>query len=301
MKRLFTEDLRLILTAFLLFFSLSLFGQDWKYIGGSAGGYLFYYSISNLVREGDIIKTWNKLSAPNDKFKLQEFRLGKIKELKEHGMSTKGYETYSYTISREEYDCKDKLMRIISSYDYNSKGVVIYMYKNTDASWSEIVPESIGEIILNTLRREILILNSTANEISDSTLYAIDDSTVNVIIDSVGQHKDYDKIDFTAQIAAQFPGGLPAWTNYLERNLNRDLPVENGAPPGKYTVTVSFLVDTDGSVFDVKAENDPGYGTGDEAVRVIKEGPNWKPAVQYGRNVIYRHKQSITFTVSEEQ
>jgi len=101
-------------------------------------------------------------------------------------------------------------------------------------------------------------------------------------------------------IPAEFPGGLPAWAKYLERNLNRDLPVDNGAPPGKYTVIVSFIVDKNGGISEVQAENDPGYGTKEEAVRVIKKGPSWKPAVQNGRNVIYRHRQSITFMVSEE-
>lgn len=114
------------------------------------------------------------------------------------------------------------------------------------------------------------------------------------------QEEDYDKVFTVVQIPAEFPGGLPAWTKYLERNLNRDLPVNNGAPPGKYTVVVSFIVDKNGGISEVQAENDPGYGTKEEAVRVIKKGPSWKPAVQNGRNVIYRHKQSITFQVSEE-
>lgn len=112
--------------------------------------------------------------------------------------------------------------------------------------------------------------------------------------------EDYDKVFTVVQIAAEFPGGLPAWTKYLERNLNRDLPVENGAPPGKYTVVVSFIVSKTGDISDVVAENDPGYGTKAEAVRVITKGPKWKPAVQNGRNVIYRHRQSITFQVSED-
>ena len=112
--------------------------------------------------------------------------------------------------------------------------------------------------------------------------------------------EDYDKIFTVVQIAAEFPGGLPAWTKFLERNLNRDLPVENGAPPGKYTVVVSFIVSKTGDISEVVAANDPGYGTKAEAVRVITKGPKWKPAVQNGRNVIYRHKQSITFVVSEE-
>lgn len=120
------------------------------------------------------------------------------------------------------------------------------------------------------------------------------------VVEAPKKEEDYDKIFTVVQIPAEFPGGLTAWAKYLERNLNRDLPVENGAPPGKYTVVVSFIVAKDGAISDVVAENDPGYGTKAEAVRVITRGPKWKPAVQNGRNVIYRHKQSITFMVSEE-
>jgi len=120
------------------------------------------------------------------------------------------------------------------------------------------------------------------------------------VVEAPKQEEDYDKVFTVVQIAAEFPGGLPAWTKYLERNLNRELPVENGAPPGKYTVVVSFIVSKTGDISDVTAENDPGYGTKAEAIRVITKGPKWKPAVQNGRNVIYRHKQSITFQVSEE-
>lgn len=120
------------------------------------------------------------------------------------------------------------------------------------------------------------------------------------VVEAPKQDEDYDKIFTVVQIPAEFPGGLPAWAKYLERNLNRDLPVENGAPAGKYTVVVSFIVDKNGGISDVVAENDPGYGTKAEAVRVITKGPRWKAAVQNGRNVIYRHKQSITFQVSEE-
>ncbi|MDE3236187.1 MAG: energy transducer TonB [Bacteroidota bacterium] len=120
------------------------------------------------------------------------------------------------------------------------------------------------------------------------------------VVEAPKQEEDYDKVFTVVQIPAEFPGGLPAWQKYLERNLNSDIPVQNGAPPGKYTVYVTFIVDKNGGISDVQAENDPGYGTKDEAIRVIKKGPNWKPAVQNGRNVIYRHKQGITFVVSEE-
>jgi periplasmic protein TonB len=114
------------------------------------------------------------------------------------------------------------------------------------------------------------------------------------------QAEDYDKEFKTVQIEAKFPGGAGAWQKYLERNLNSNVPVDNGAPPGNYTVIVSFLVDKSGNISEVQSLNDPGYGTAGEAVRVIKKGPAWTPAVQNGRNVIYRQKQSITFQVSEQ-
>ncbi len=120
------------------------------------------------------------------------------------------------------------------------------------------------------------------------------------VVEAPKVEEDYDKVFTVVQIPASFPGGTGAWIKYLERNLNRDVPNDNGAPPGKYTVIVSFIVSKTGAISDVAAENDPGYGTKAEAVKVIQKGPAWTPAVQNGRNVIYRHKQSVTFVVSED-
>jgi len=121
------------------------------------------------------------------------------------------------------------------------------------------------------------------------------------VVEAPKATEDYDKEFKTVQIQAKFPGGPDAWMKYLQRNLKSDVPTDNGAPPGKYTVVVSFLVDKDGNISEVKAENDPGFGTAAEAVRVISRGPKWIPAVQNGRNVIYRQKQAITFDVQEGQ
>ena len=109
--------------------------------------------------------------------------------------------------------------------------------------------------------------------------------------------EDYDKEFTSVQVEAKFPGD---WSKYLTRNLNSQVPADNGAPPGRNTVTVSFLVAKDGNISEVKALNDPGYGCGDEAVRVIKKGPKWQPAIQNGRNVIYRQKQNIVFVVQDQ-
>ena len=112
--------------------------------------------------------------------------------------------------------------------------------------------------------------------------------------------EETDKIYTSVQIQSTFPGGSAEWVKFLSRTLNRDLPIENGAPAGRYAVTVSFVVSRDGSLSDVKAENDPGYGTAAEAVRVIRKGPKWTPAEQNGYKVIYRHRQAIVFQVTED-
>ena len=40
---------------------------------------------------------------------------------------------------------------------------------------------------------------------------------------------------------------------------------------------MSFIVETDGSLSNIKTIKDIGYGTGDEAIRVLKNSPKWKP------------------------
>jgi protein TonB len=118
-------------------------------------------------------------------------------------------------------------------------------------------------------------------------------------VEAPKKEEDLDHIFYDVQIPAEFEGGIEGWRKYLERNLKRDTPSDNGAPNGSYTVTISFTVDREGNISDVKAENDPGYGTKAEALRVILKGPKWKPAVQNGTKVMYRHKQNITFKVEE--
>jgi protein TonB len=110
---------------------------------------------------------------------------------------------------------------------------------------------------------------------------------------------DYDQTFTKVEVEASFKGGEGAWRKYLERNLNASAPVDNGANPGSYTVVVQFIVDKEGNISDVKALTNHGYGMEDEAVRVIKRGPKWEPAIQNGRQVKAYRKQPITFVVSE--
>jgi len=100
------------------------------------------------------------------------------------------------------------------------------------------------------------------------------------------------------EIEASFPGGSDKWKRYLEKTLNPEAPVSNGAPEGSYKVVIQFIVDSEGNISNIQPLTNFGYGLEEEATRVIKKGPKWDPAIQNGIKVKAYRKQMITFVVS---
>ncbi len=113
-------------------------------------------------------------------------------------------------------------------------------------------------------------------------------------VDFTGQRgllKEYDstggvKTDsvFTRKLQeAEYISGEQGWRDFLRKTLNPIVLADNHAPDGEYTVILKFIVNADGTLGDIKPENDPGYGTVAEAIRVLKSSPKWNPAIQYGK------------------
>jgi hypothetical protein len=113
---------------------------------------------------------------------------------------------------------------------------------------------------------------------------------------TVAGKKIFDK----TEVAASFPGGKAGWRQYLQQNLNPNVPVSRGASSGAYTVFVQFIVDEDGNVSNIKPLTKQGYGMEEEVVNLIKKGPKWVPAMQNGKKVTSYVKQPVTFVIQEE-
>ena len=105
------------------------------------------------------------------------------------------------------------------------------------------------------------------------------------------------EIYMVVQVEAKYAGN---WEKFLLRNLNANVPVDNGAPEGRYTVTIQFVVDKEGNVSDLKALSNLGYGMEQEAIRVLKRAEKWEPAIQSGFKVKAYRVQPITFVVPGE-
>jgi periplasmic protein TonB len=117
------------------------------------------------------------------------------------------------------------------------------------------------------------------------------------IIEQPEKTKEQEPLDIV-EIDARFSGD---WYRFLERNLNANVPVENNAPPGRYSVVLRFVVDTDGSLSNITALTEHGYGMEAETIRVVKKAAKWEPAIQNGHKVKAYRKQVIVFEVLGEE
>lgn len=109
-------------------------------------------------------------------------------------------------------------------------------------------------------------------------------------------NKIFTKVD----VEADFVGGNDAWRKYLVKNLNPEVPANNNAPAGKYTVIVKFVVSRDGSLSDINAETNMGYGMEQEVIRIIQRSGSWTPAYQNKRTVNAYRRQPVTFLVEDD-
>jgi hypothetical protein len=77
-----------------------------------------------------------------------------------------------------------------------------------------------------------------------------------------------------------FPNGDSAWVHSFEDSLNRTLSMDKKkVKPGKYVVSVRFLLEKDGNVNDIHCLNDPGFGLCEQVrAAVIRQiRPRWGP------------------------
>jgi TonB family protein len=94
----------------------------------------------------------------------------------------------------------------------------------------------------------------------------------------------------------QFPGGLKAWNEYISKNLKYPSKARENNIEGR--VILSFVVDTDGSIEDIKVLRGIGAGADEEAVRIVAQSPKWKPVLKDGVPAKAAYTMPITFSLT---
>jgi periplasmic protein TonB len=98
------------------------------------------------------------------------------------------------------------------------------------------------------------------------------------------------------EVQPEFPGGAAGFMRYVQRNY-RTPEVEEDL---KGRVFVEFVVEKDGSLTDIKVLRDLGFGTGAEAIRMLKNAPKWKPGVQNGKTIRVKYSLPIMLDIKME-
>ncbi len=111
--------------------------------------------------------------------------------------------------------------------------------------------------------------------------------------------EDPNKIFTSVEQVPAFPGGLDAFGRYLQKNIRYPAVARENGTQGR--VIVSFVCERDGSLTDVKVARGIGDGCDEEAVRVIKASPKWKPGIQNGRPVRVAYSVPISFTLGTDE
>jgi periplasmic protein TonB len=101
-------------------------------------------------------------------------------------------------------------------------------------------------------------------------------------------------VDF-AEKEPSFPGGEGAMHRYIQENVvYPELSREMGE---QGTVYVQFVVNSDGSIEDVKVVKPVSDLLNKEAIRVVKSMPAWAPGEQAGKKVRVRFTLPINFKI----
>ena len=110
---------------------------------------------------------------------------------------------------------------------------------------------------------------SDANGASISPTVTVDNG--NTIVNSLALDK-----------LPEFPGGINKFYSYVGNNFEKP-EIENTST---MRIFVSFVIEKDGRMSDIKVLKDPGYGLGKEAIRVLKSlRTKWTPGMLGGQAV----------------
>ncbi len=100
---------------------------------------------------------------------------------------------------------------------------------------------------------------------------------------------------YSVDIQPEFPGGINGFKEFLTKNLKYPSAAQSAGVSGK--VYLQFTVNQDGSLDNISAIKGIGFGCDEEAIRVMKLMPAWKPGRQSGRAVRVKFNVPIVFAL----
>lgn len=97
----------------------------------------------------------------------------------------------------------------------------------------------------------------------------------------------------------EFPGGIEAFGKFLATNIRYPKAARDNNVQGR--VIITFVVEEDGSLSNMKVVRGIGSGCDEEAVRVLSISPAWKPGIQNGKKVKVQYSVPVSFALADSK
>jgi protein TonB len=106
----------------------------------------------------------------------------------------------------------------------------------------------------------------------------------------------HNNVFYKVEHEPEFPGGIEKLYRYLGKNLRYPAAARENNTQGK--VFVTFIIEKDGSLTDIRVLKSLSPETDAEAIRLIQNCPKWNPGIQNGRPVRVSYSMPVDFELA---
>lgn len=156
-------------------------------------------------------------------------------------------------------------------------------------------PQQVSTTVLQIVEDDVVVNDDLDINAEDDQNSTVGDYVAPIETDDEPKFEEQEIFTIVEE-TAEFPGGEEGLFKFLSDNVKYPTMARESNVSG--TVFVTFVVEPDGSVSNVKLLRGIGGGCDEEAMRVVKQMPRWKAGKQRGRPVRQQYNLPIKFTLT---
>jgi protein TonB len=195
---------------------------------------------------------------------------------------------------------------VLLAFNYRSyeKGSMLNIQVQVDDTPEEIIPITKQEVkpppppppkqvtVINIVKDDVVVEDDIEIDVEADQETVMDD-----FVPVFEEEEEVAEMEIFTVVESMpaYPGGDAARMKFLQENIKYPQMARESGIQG--TVYVTFVVETDGSVTDVRVLRGIGGGCDEEAIRVINLMPSWNAGKQRGKPVRVQFNMPIKFTL----
>ena len=161
----------------------------------------------------------------------------------------------------------------------------------------ELVKETNQMKQMDQLDAKIAVGTETHEGAKDRTIEAVRNDIAVATPPPAPKEEVTQKVFDVVVVMPSFPGGQAALIQYLNSHVKYPVVAQENGIQGR--VTISFVVERDGSITDVKVARSVDPSLDKEAARVVSSMPRWTPGKQNGSAVRVKFNVPVVFKLQQ--